>query len=82
LICESQLIKCIYHEDYVVEIKEEIIEVDIKTKQLLRYCVVVERARYSLYDLYAFQVTPQEVIKKGMWFNTEKSNKNLERFSV
>lgn len=32
LVMESQLIKMIYHEDYVVEVKEEIIEVDIKSK--------------------------------------------------
>ncbi len=29
LISESQLIKSIYHEDYTVELKEEIIEIDI-----------------------------------------------------
>lgn len=82
LICESQLIKSIYHEDYVVEIKEEIIEIDISTKQLLRYCVVVERAKYSLYDLYKFQATPTELIKEGLWFNNEKSTKNMELFSL
>ena len=52
LIHETQLIKAVYNEKYVVEIKEEIIEIDQLTKQLLRYCVIVERAKYSLYDLY------------------------------
>jgi hypothetical protein len=49
------LIKSIYHEDYTVEVKEEIMELDEDTKNLLRYLVIVERARYSLYDLYSFK---------------------------
>lgn len=57
LVHETQLIKSIYNENYTVEVKEEIIEVDQKSRRLLRYCVIEERARYSLYDLYAFKAT-------------------------
>lgn len=57
LISESQLIKSIYHEDYLVEVKEEIIEIDKTSHGLLRYLVIVERARYSLFDLYSFKVS-------------------------
>jgi hypothetical protein len=32
-------------------VKEEIIEVDFRSNRLLKYCVIEERARYSLYDL-------------------------------
>ena len=57
LIHETQLIKSIYNEHYTVEVKEELIEVGTKSRKLLRYCVIEERARYSLYDLYAFKAT-------------------------
>jgi len=53
----------------VVEIKEEIIEVDSETKELLRYCVVVERARYSLYDLYSMRKAEEQIQKTGLWFD-------------
>ena len=82
MIYESQLIKSIYHEDYIVEIKEEIIEVDEKTKQLLKYCVVVERAKHSLYDLYSMKMTSNLSGKAGLWFDEEFQRSHLEKFSV
>ncbi|CDW91331.1 protein kinase domain containing protein [Stylonychia lemnae] len=83
LITESQLIKSIYHEDYLVEVKEEIIEIDLERKQLMRYLVIVERARYSLYDLYSFKASDNSVVEKtGLWFKKKEASKNLERFSV
>lgn len=69
LVYESQLIKSIYHEDYVVEIKEEIIELDEQSHELLRYCVVVERARYSLFDLYSFKDVNGKIEKTGKWYD-------------
>lgn len=83
LINESQLIKSIYHEDYTVEVKEEIVEIDLTSKQLKRYLVIVERARYSLYDLYSFKASDQNKLEKtGLWFKKKESTKNLEKFSI
>ena len=58
--------------------REELIEVDIKAKKILRYCVIEERARSSLYDLYAFKATHNGIIKKGLWFNEQRKSENLE----
>ncbi|CDW89751.1 protein kinase domain containing protein [Stylonychia lemnae] len=83
IIFESQLIKSIYHEDYIVEIKEEIIELDKQTNEVTRYCVVVERAKFSLYDLYSIKSDPQKQLEKsGLWFNKEFQSNHLEQFSV
>ena len=51
LIFESQLLKQIYHEDYIVDIKEELIQINKANKSLSRYLVVVERAKSTLNDL-------------------------------
>lgn len=63
------MIKAVYDENYVVGIKEEIIEVDFKTGKLLRYCVIEERARYSLYDLCCIKdERGKQRQYKGYWF--------------
>ncbi len=82
LVYESQLIKSVYREEYVVEIKEEIIEIDQESKELLRYCVVVERARYSLFDLYSFKEMNGKLEKSGKWYDPAFQQSNLERFSI
>ena len=71
MINETHLIKTIYDEKHIVEIKEEIIEVDIKTKELLRYCVIVERAKHSLYDLYSIKMKDSKIEKTGLWYNKD-----------
>jgi len=64
-------------------VKEEIVEIDLEKKQLMRYLVIVERARYSLYDLYSFKATDNNVVERtGLWFKNAEATKNLERFSV
>ncbi len=45
-------------------------EIDQVSKKLLRYLVIVERARYSLYDLYSFKaMSDSKVERTGLWFN-------------
>jgi len=44
LMLETQLLKCIYHPDYIVEVKEELIEVSTVSSQLQRYCAILEKA--------------------------------------
>ena len=52
-------------------------------KELKRYLVIVERARFSLYDLYSFKAVNNSTVEKnGLWFNETMRNKNLEYFSV
>jgi len=49
----------------------------------MRYLVIVERARYSLYDLYSFKAMDNNVVEKtGLWFKKAESTRNLEKFSV
>lgn len=71
LMHETHLIKCIYHEDYIVDIKEELIELDCETNEIIRYCVVVERAKHSLYDLYSLKPKDSNSpnAKSGLWFD-------------
>eukprot|EP00347_Sterkiella_histriomuscorum_P011172 403373474 len=83
LIQETHLIKSIYHEDYIVEIKEELIEIDEITHGILRYCVVVERAKHSLYDLYSLRTSDTQSTKKsGLWFDDKFRQEQLESFSL
>jgi hypothetical protein len=55
LLYESQFIQSIYHKDHIVEVKEEIIEIDKDTFEILRCCIIIERAKNSLFDVYEQQ---------------------------
>ena len=55
----------------------------MEQKCLNRYLVIVERARYSLYDLYSFKAIDNTTVERtGLWFKKKESEKNLEKFSV
>ena len=83
MILETQLIKSIYHPEHVVEIKEEVFELDRSTLQILRYCVIVERARQSLYDLYSSKILADGTTKPtGLWFDKDFRETYLESFSM
>ena len=50
MVYETQLIKHLYHPDYVVQVKEEIIEVDVTRMEMKKYIVIIEKARRSFWN--------------------------------
>ena len=50
LLYETQFVECLNSEN-IVKIEEELIEYNSKTLEILRYCVIQEKARTSLLDL-------------------------------
>lgn len=51
ILIESQMLKLIPHNDYIAQIKEELIEINMELAKLTKYCVIVERAQHSLDDI-------------------------------
>eukprot|EP00347_Sterkiella_histriomuscorum_P016730 403352071 len=69
LMGETQQLKLLQSDKFIAEVKEEIIEYDFDNKIIKNYLVVVERARFSLYDLLS------------IWNNQELSEKFYEYYS-
>lgn len=45
---ETQTLKMLKNNEYMAQIKEEIIELNIQTKLITRYCVIEEKAQKTL----------------------------------
>eukprot|EP00347_Sterkiella_histriomuscorum_P007192 403349911 len=55
---ETQHLRLLQNPNFLAEIKEEIIEYDLQKSLISRYCVIVERASYTLYDLLMIWKNP------------------------
>ncbi|CDW79112.1 UNKNOWN [Stylonychia lemnae] len=66
---ETLQLKLLQNKNYIAEVREEIIEYDLKNQHILRYCVVVERAQRTLEDLLK------------IWNNPDQSEKYVEAYS-
>ncbi|CDW73119.1 serine threonine protein kinase-like protein [Stylonychia lemnae] len=66
---ETLSLKLLQNKNYIAEVREEIIEFDLKSKQISRYCVVVEKAQRTLDDLLK------------IWNNPDQSEKYVEAYS-
>jgi hypothetical protein len=51
---------------------EEIIEINPITNKIIRYCVIVERAQFTLGDLLKIWNNVEERERRREWFTPEK----------
>ena len=73
--------KAIFQDDYVLEVKEELIEINPETVQLVCYAAVIERHKYSLHELATYE-NKNGVEKFGVWLDKPKSIDEKEVFSI
>eukprot|EP00347_Sterkiella_histriomuscorum_P016124 403354395 len=72
MMLESSQLKILDNYNYIAQVKEEIIEIDTNTMQIQKYCVTVERARFTLEDLIQIWNDPQLSSKYFEFYSPEK----------
>eukprot|EP00347_Sterkiella_histriomuscorum_P016854 403351596 len=68
-LAETQQLKLLQSDKFIAQVKEEIIEYDFDNNIIKNYLVIVERARFSLFDLLK------------IWNNQELSDRFYECYS-
>eukprot|EP00347_Sterkiella_histriomuscorum_P008782 403343775 len=69
LFYETSQLKILQNKNFITQIKEEHLEYDFQKNLLCKYIVIVERAQYSLFDLFY------------IWKNKELSTSQFESYS-
>eukprot|EP00347_Sterkiella_histriomuscorum_P020007 403339455 len=72
IMTETQHLKLLQSDKYIAKVQEEIIEYDEGSQSISRYCVIVERAQYSLYDLLKIWKSEELSLKYMEYFSHEK----------
>eukprot|EP00347_Sterkiella_histriomuscorum_P007163 403350020 len=72
LMSETQQLKLLQSDKFIAEVKEEIIQYDLDSSIIKNYLVVVERARFSLYDLLTIWNVEELSEKYYEYYSPEK----------